>query len=182
LDILSGDGGSAVLCRRLIFGVLMIIFSVPGYANQPYDSELLIFVSFSMPEQSLKLWAEQASRVGCPLLLQGFVDNDLTKTTAKTQSLFGQKANVEISIDPENFQKFNIDVVPAVVIVEPEMAKSETVGLEKEDKDGTLVPYFDVVYGDTALEEALKRIAKSGSLINQKTANQYLKKYRESHE
>ena len=84
-----------MFCKKFIFGVLMMLLSLPGYANQPYDSDLLIFVSFSMPEESLKLWAEQASHLGCPLLLRGFVDNDLTKTTAKTQSLFGEKANVD---------------------------------------------------------------------------------------
>ena len=71
----------------------MILFSVPGYSNKPDDSDLLIFVSFSMPKESLKLWAEQASRIGCPLLLRGFVDNDLTKTTAKMHAMFGEKAN-----------------------------------------------------------------------------------------
>lgn len=155
----------------------MILFSVPGYADKPSDSELLIFVSFSMPQESLKLWAEQASRLGCPLLLRGFVDNDLTKTTAKTHALFGEKANIEISIDPEKFQKFNIDVVPAVVIV-----ARDKVAIEKEGVDGSSVSHFDLVYGDTTLEEALKCIAKSGSPANQKSAMHYLKKYRDRHE
>ncbi len=173
MDILSGDGEIAVSYKRFIVGVLVMLFSVPGYPNQPYDSDLLIFVSFSMPKESLKLWAEQASRVGCPLLLQGFVDNDLTKTTAKTQSLFGIEANVEISVDPEKFERFNIDVVPAVVIVEPESTHSK-----KAASNDNLMPNFDVIYGDTSLEEALNRIAKSGTPINQKVAGHYLKKYR----
>jgi len=172
LDILSGDGEIAVFYKRLFLGVLMILFSVPGYSNKPDDADVLIFVSFSMPKESLKLWAEQASCIGCPLLLRGFVDNDLTKTTAKTRAIFGEKANIEVSIDPEKFQKFNIDVVPAVVIVD----------LAQKDVNDDSVPYFDVVYGDTSLEEALNRIAKSGSPANQKAATHYLKKYRDSHE
>jgi len=166
------------LWSRFIIGALMILFSVPGYPNQPYESGLLIFVSFSMPKESLKLWAEQASCLECPLLLRGFVDNDLIKTTAKTHAIFGEKANVEISIDPEKFEKFKIDAVPAVVVIEPETKKSEKIGLEKVNTNGNLIPNFDIVYGDTSLEEALKRIAKSGSLVNQKTANHYLKRYR----
>lgn len=166
------------LWSQIIIGALMILISVPGYPHQPYDSDLLIFVSFSMPEQSLKLWAEQANRIGCPLLLRGFVDNDLTKTTAQTQAIFGAKESVEISVDPQKFEKFNIDIVPAVVIAERETAKSEEAVLEKEDINDNPMPYFDVVYGDTSLEEALNRIAKSGSEVNQKTAKHYLKKYR----
>ena len=110
-------------------------------------------------------------------MLRGFVDNELTKTTAKTQTIFGEKANVEISIDPEKFQKFHIDVVPAVVITE-----SEKTGLEKESTNDNAVPQFDVIYGDASLEEALKRLEKSGSPESQKAANHYLKKYRDSHE
>ncbi len=169
---------STYLYKRFIVGVLVMLFSVPGYPNQPYDSDLLIFVSFSMPKESLKLWAEQASRIGYPLLLRGFVDNDLTKTTAKTQSLFGIEANVEISIDPEKFEKFKIDAVPAVVLIEPETTKPEKIGLETANTNDNLTQNFDVVYGDTSLEEALDRIAKSGSPINQKVASHYLKKYR----
>ncbi len=172
MDILSGDGGIVVFYKRLFLGVLIILFSVPGYSNKPDDSDLLIFISFSMPKESLKLWAEQASRIGCPLLLRGFVDNDLTKTTAKTYAMFGEKANVEILIDPEKFQKFNIDVVPAVALVD----------LTQKDANDDSGPHFDVVYGDTSLEEALNRIAKSGSLANQKATTHYLKKYRDSHE
>ncbi len=182
MGILSGEGGYVVFCKRFIVGALMILFSVPGYCNKPYDSGLLIFVSFSMPEESLKLWAEQASRLQCPLLLRGFVDNDLTKTTAKTQIIFGEKAAVEISIDPEKFEKFNIDVVPAVVMMEPETGKAKTASLGKEEVDDNSVSYFDVIYGDTSLEEALKRISKSGSPVNQKAASHYLKKYWGQHE
>ncbi len=151
----------------------MIVLSVPGYPNQPCDSALFIFMSFNMPKESLKLWAEQASRVQCPLLLQGFVDNDLIKTTEKTRTIFGEKADVEILIDPEKFEKFKIDMVPAVMVVEPYNAQSN-----KADSHDNTTPSFDVVYGDTSLEEALKRIAKSGSEVNQKAANHYLKQYR----
>ena len=178
MGILSGGGGIVVLCKKFIFGVFMMLFFVSAYSEQShYDSELYIFVSFSMPEQSLKLWAIDAARLEIPLLLRGFVDNDLKKTTAKTMALFGEKANIELSIDPEKFQKFNIKVVPAVVI-----AESETAPSEKESANDGSVPHFDVVYGDTSLEEALKRIAKSGSSESQKAAAHYLRKYRDQHE
>jgi hypothetical protein len=37
------------------------------------DPQLYVFVSFSMPEQSLKLWAQQAEKLNARLLLRGFV-------------------------------------------------------------------------------------------------------------
>lgn len=164
--------------KRFIFGVFMMLFFVSAYSEEQQDDpKLYIFVSFSMPEQSLKLWAIDAARLEAPLLLRGFVDNDLKKTTAKTMALFGADANIELSIDPEKFQKFNIKAVPAVVIAAPETAASE-----KESANDGSAPRFDVIYGDTSLEEALERIAKSGSPESQKSAKLYLKKYRGQHE
>lgn len=178
MDILSGDGGIAVSYKRTIFGVFMMLFFFSAYSEVQHEApKLYIFVSCSMPEQSLKLWATDAARLETPLLLRGFVDNDLKKTTAKTLELFGEKANIELLIDPEKFQKFKIDVVPAVVIAATEKVASKTEGTN----DNAASP-FDVVYGDTSLEAALNRIAKVGSPINQKAAMHYLKKYREQHE
>lgn len=178
MDILSGGGGIAVSYKRAIFGVFMMLFFFSAYAEEPENApRLYIFVSFNMPEQSLKLWASDAARLETSLLLRGFVDNDLKKTTAKTLELFGEKANIELLIDPEKFQKFKIDVVPAVVIAAPEKVAPTT-----EDTTDNAAPPFDVVYGDTSLEAALNRIAKAGVPANQKAARHYLKKYREQHE
>lgn len=172
-------------CR--VLGILILFFSVNAQANidasfsvpssnlplkQKVEPELLVFISFGMPEQSLKLWAMDASRAGGKLLLRGFFENSLQKTAAKTIEIFGQEPNVDISIDPEQFQQFKIDVVPAVVIVQ----RQETL------ESNNALPDFDVVYGDTTLEAALERISQSGSPEGQKAAKNLLKRYRETHD
>lgn len=134
--------------------------------------ELLVFVSFSMPEQSLKLWSEQVARLNGKLLIRGFFEDSLQKTTQKTLELFGEKGGAELLIDPEAFQKFNIQVVPAVVLSENQECLTETCP----------PPKFDLVYGDTDLEAALKLIADRGSLQGKEWANSFLKQYRGSHE
>ena len=167
------------MCYRFLI-ILLISFSVRAGCHessclipiQSKEPELFIFVSFSMPEQSLKLWAEQANLLGGKLLLRGFYDNSLEKTTVKTLELFGQNPNVEIAIDPERFQQFNIQGVPAVVIAQPEPS------LEQND----LPPALDVVYGDTSLEEALKRIVESGAPESQKMAQSLLKQVEKAYE
>jgi len=174
-----------VSCR--VLGILILIFSVNVQANidasfnipssnlslkQKVEPELLIFVSFGMPEQSLKLWAMDANRADGKLVLRGFFENSLQKTTTKTIEIFGQEPNVELAIDPERFQQFKIDVVPAVVLLRPKQTL--------EDSDA--LPDFDVVYGDTTLEAALERISQSGSLEGKKMAQALLKRYREAHD
>ena len=134
------------------------------------DSQLLIFVSFSMPEQSLKLWAEQASKVNGKLLLRGFVEDSLQKTTEETLRIF-KEPKADFLIHPEAFEKFGIEKVPAVVIAKPDDCLA----------DDCPAPDFDVVYGDTSLEDALNKIASDGE-HHQKTASDFLSLYRRSHD
>jgi len=169
------------------FGILILFFSVNAQANidasfsvpasnlslkQKIEPELLIFISFGMPEQSLKLWAIDASRAGGKLLLRGFFENSLQKTADKTLAVFGEEPNVDVAINPERFQQFKIEVVPAVVLLQPKQSL--------EDRDA--IPDFDVVYGDTTLRAALERISQSGSLEGRKAASVLLKRYREAHD
>jgi len=151
------------------FGILLLLLS---FSVQALEPELLIFISFGMPEKSLKLWAKQINRVGGKLLLRGFFENSLQETATKTLAIFGAEPNVDIAIDPERFQQFKVEVVPAVVVVK----RQET--LENND----VLPDFDVVYGDTTLEAALERISQSGSMEGQRAANAFLKRYREAHD
>ena len=133
--------------------------------------ELLVFVSFSMPKQSLKLWKEQVKKVNGKLLLRGFKNNSLSDTTQHILSLFGEEPDVDIAIDPESFQQFNIQVVPTIVITHPESMTNSSAS-----------PIFDKVSGDTSLEKALERIEQGGSLAGKEAAHVFLKRYREVHD
>lgn len=160
----------SILCVLVSFNVKAecLLQDFAPMVEQVNAPQLYIFVSFTMPEQSLKLLAEQASRVNGVLLFRGFLEDDVEKTTAKTYAVFGENISVEIAIDPERFQQFKIEAVPAVVIAQPESTL--------EDKNSS--PPFDVVTGDTSLEEALQRIAKEGTVEGQKAAQQFLNRYR----
>lgn len=134
--------------------------------------ELLVFVSFGMPAESLKLWSRQAAKVKGKLLIRGFFENSLERTTAKTLELFGEQGGAEVLIDPEAFSQFNIQAVPAVVVSEKRDCLTEDCP----------IPVFDVVYGDISLKEALRLITVKGSLKGKQCASLFLKQYRESHE
>ncbi len=141
---------------------------------QPIEkaSQLLILVSFSMPEQSLKLWSEQASKVNGKLLLRGFVDNSIQKTTEKILQLFGEQDQGELLVDPESFEKYNIQTVPAVVIMKPNNCFDEHCS----------TPKFDVIYGDISLEDALKAVNTKGSEEGKRIASRLLQQYRGSND
>lgn len=116
--------------------------------------EILIFVSFSMPEQSLKLWSQQAEKTGAKLILRGLINNSLQATTQN-------KIISGFDIDPEKFKKYDVKTVPAVVLVTGNN--------------------YDVVYGDTSLEAALENIKHKGSTESKAMAQSYINKIRHKH-
>ena len=161
------------LLRILIRLLTLTLFCQACYAECPAETldtepQVLIFVSLSMPEQSLKLWAEQAEKIKGKLLLKGFVDDSLQETIDATLRIF-KEPKADFLVHPEAFEKFNIDKVPAVVIANPDNCL----------EDDCPAPAFDVVYGDTSLEDALNKIASSGE-YHQKTASDFLSLYRRS--
>ena len=159
------------LLRILIRLLTLILFCQACYSECPAETldaepQVLIFVSLSMPEQSLKLWAEQAEKIKGKLLLKGFVDDSLQATIDETLRIF-KEPKADFLIHPEAFEKFGIEKVPAVVIAKPDNCLA----------DDCPVPDFDVVYGDTSLEDALTKIASQGE-YSQDVAKQLLKVYR----
>lgn len=91
----------------------------PNHAKGP---PFYIFVSFSMPDLTLRRLMEQARRINAPLVLRGLVDNDMNKTRIKLSQLLGAdkqgKTTIEggLSIDPTLYMRFGITVVPAFVL------------------------------------------------------------------
>ena len=138
-------------------------------ARTAQEPELLIFVSFSMPEYSLKLWAKQAESVNGKLLIRGFIENSFSKTALKIRELFKDNKIAEWLIDPESFERYGIEAVPAVVITRPDNCVIETCAAAD----------FDVSYGDTSLKDALALIAVKGSAHGQKSAQTLLQRIRQ---
>lgn len=69
--------------------------------------ELLVFVSLSMPQESLRRFSEQASRAGATLVLRGLKENSIKKTAQALQEL--GLTNAPIAIHPPAFQQFSIN-------------------------------------------------------------------------
>lgn len=114
-----------------------VIASVMPEANQ---LSIAVFVSFSMPKESIKAWIDQAGKIGAGVYIRGLVNNSF-KDTAKAVSDLVQDNKGGLLIDPTLFKKYVIVQVPAVVLV---------------DKEN-----FDLVYGDVTLDCALEKINKS---------------------
>lgn len=102
----------------------------------------LVFVSFSMPDASLKQLLADAGKAGAPLLLNGLVDDDVKATAKRLLEVQGidpqanqlpagtdSHAVAGMGIDPTLFERLNIRHVPTFVLpLEPVQACAEGQG------------------------------------------------------
>lgn len=85
----------------------------PGLSAKP---ELMIFISFSMPQPTLQRLVDQAARAQATLVIRGFVDGSLRETVQRMQALIGQR-QVAVQIDPQAFDRFAVTRTPTFVLV-----------------------------------------------------------------
>lgn len=125
----------------------------PLQADSHVSSPVMIFVSFSMPKDSLKLWIEQANKIGAKVVLRGLVNNSFKQTKASVSQVI-EKGQGGLQIDPTLFTRFSIQKVPAVVITQAASCP------------GTMScsPAFDVIYGNVSLDYALEKLAKANTV------------------
>ena len=112
--------------------------------------DLLIFVSFSMPKESLRQLIADAYRVGGRLVIRGLVNNSFKDTARALYALLGEDQHGGVMVDPTLFKKFNITRVPGFVVV------------NHGNLSQPLCPKYDVVYGDVSLVYVLRKIVSAG--------------------
>ncbi len=129
----------------------------PSNGNEPHP---LVFVSFSMPEASLRSLLAEAARVESPVVLRGLVDNSIKRTVARLGELLGTGNSSEttseptpsLAIDPTLFERFGVDKVPTFVLPLDTIAPCTP--------EGCPVPSHLKVAGDVSLVYALGVMAR----------------------
>ncbi|MEJ2404149.1 MAG: type-F conjugative transfer system pilin assembly protein TrbC [Candidatus Thiodiazotropha sp.] len=120
------------------------------------DEQLLIFISASVPRESLRKLAQQAACVNAPLILRGVVDGDLPATAKFMRDILGdEEPRARAMIDPTLFDRFGVKQVPAVVLVPGGACVAGVRACPK----GT--PAHVHVAGDVTLDYALDHIART---------------------
>ena len=119
---------------------------------------IVVFVSFSMPKESIKGWIAQAKKIGAAVYIRGLVNNSFRDTTKAVRELV-QDQSGGLLIDPTLFKKYAITQVPAVVV-----AGSNN---------------FDVIYGDATLDYALEKMSRAVQISEQQSLLDAIKKLRD---
>jgi len=84
-------------------------------AANPNVPELMVFVSFSLPRETLQRLVDQSERSGAVLILRGLKGHSLTQTGEEIARLVGER-NVTALIHPPAFQQFQVRQVPSLVL------------------------------------------------------------------
>jgi len=82
----------------------------------PRQTRLLVFVSLSMPEASLKRLADDAERANAVLVLRGLVNDSMQQTLRAVKTILGDKGKAAWEIDPPAFIRYGVAAAPTYVL------------------------------------------------------------------
>ncbi len=130
--------------------------SAPDLSATDPDEQLLIFISASVPRESLRKLARQAARLNAPLILRGVVDGDLPATAKFMRDILGdEEPKARAMIDPTLFDRFGVKQVPAVILVPGGACVAGARACPK------VTPTHVHIAGDVTLDYALDYIART---------------------
>lgn len=115
--------------------------------------QLFVFISFSMPIQSLKQLVMQAARYNGVLVLRGLYRSSMLQTVERLHAL--RKEGVRAIIHPQLFAEFEVGAVPTFIL------KGSDTGV------------IDRISGNVSLEYVLEQFVMQGS--NKEVAQHYLR-------
>lgn len=119
------------------------------------QGDLLIFVSFSLPDAVLSALIDQAVRTGAVLVMRGLHNNSIKQTLPRVRAALGSR-KVAWQIDPRLFRAFDVRVVPSFVLTEPH-ALAASCNREACERPARWVSVAGNVSVHTALEQIAQR-------------------------
>jgi len=137
----------------------------PTTIDEKSGPQLYLFVSFSMPDITLKRLLVQASRIDGSLILRGLIDNDFGKTKDKIAQLLEADAMGNtttkggLAIDPTLFERFDISQVPSFVLTNTPAKRCSETECPKSD--------YARLSGDTTIEYVLETMAREAPAMKQ---------------
>jgi type-F conjugative transfer system pilin assembly protein TrbC len=86
---------------------------VESQQQKPLKNRVFVFVSFSMPKESLQSLLKEAQKYNATLIIRGLYKNSFKETAAILKGFDCQSEGMEIN--PELFDRFKITHVPVFV-------------------------------------------------------------------
>ena len=84
--------------------------TAPHFSSTEKTERIMIFVSFSMPDASLKALAQDAKKHNAVLVMRGLYQDSFVKTASRLQEL-----GITVDVHPELFETHHVTSVPTFV-------------------------------------------------------------------
>lgn len=142
-------------------------------ANDFEAGRAYLFVSSSIPKQTLENLLNEAGRLNISVFLKGNIGDDPLKFmgTQKFMNTMRIKTPPELFIHPDAFQMFKIDRVPALVVAASDVK-------DRLDEQGCAAPEdYDIISGDLKLSANITQIYEKSSSPDIKDIARYYMKY-----
>jgi conjugal transfer pilus assembly protein TrbC len=125
-----------------------------------YESQILVFVSSSMPVKTVRNYLQQTRKIGAAIVMRGLINDSMVDTRqylAKTLDKYQPrhttaKPGPTILIDPTLFSRFDIQQVPTTIVTESQIKPCEA--------NVCPIPVHHKVSGDVSLTWALGLISR----------------------
>lgn len=108
-------------------------------------STLLLCVTLSMSDASLKAYDQDLRKIGGRLVIRGLIDDSFLKTSKRLKQL-----GIEVDIDPIVFDQFKVDHVPTFI--------------HAKGRPGAYESVHDRITGSVSVLHALEEFERGGDL------------------
>lgn len=137
---------------ELPIGNRKCVKSFSGFGEKP---SLYVFTSFSVPEPVWLQLSHEVRHLGGVFVLKGLPKNSFKGLSKRCLRLKKRGLEAAVQINPDLFEKYQIDKVPAFVVSEENS--------------------FDKIAGSVSLEFALQKMSEKGNTILAKKLNEKLR-------
>ncbi len=126
-----------------------------------YESQILVFVSSSMPDKTVRNYLQQTTRIDAAIVYRGLINNSMKDMRVYLSKILGDQPEDNnqsndkkptILIDPTLFDRFNIHQVPVTVVTESEIQPCRS--------SDCPTPVYHSVSGDVTLPWALSLVSR----------------------
>ncbi|MBX9867048.1 MAG: type-F conjugative transfer system pilin assembly protein TrbC [Burkholderiales bacterium] len=91
--------------------------SQKAISEVPENSNIALFLSFTtLDKDTVLMYAKQAVKYNIPIVLRGFINNSFKETGTYIKVIREQFPELTILIDPPAYEKYDITVIPALVV------------------------------------------------------------------
>jgi len=126
-------------------------------AQQPsrYESQILVFVSSSMPDKTVRNYLKQTTNIDAALVYRGLINNSMKDMRAYLSGILQDQTEDKkptILIDPTLYERFDIQQVPVIVVTESQIKPCQPTDCP--------TPVYHRVTGDVSLPWALSLVSR----------------------